>query len=262
MLLEADAREKDGSMKKIRLTTSGKIFFGIILFVLIAIFIATFLKGPTKLMVNLYCVPDCSAKQLPIGYTTLIKGCYVNQTECQMAASTTTPIPENNGRLLIGIKDSVHKVQGIGTVKALNLNVTKIYVRENNQTDWINVFDGSKTFDIAALQNQTAIITDTNIPIKTYSQEKIVLGMGNITINSLIFNIYNRNYTLSQGTNETVLSYSFTPSSSATTILFFDLIVENSIRHTDMGYFLFPQFNMYSSTLLAGQQLENSIFIS
>jgi len=247
-------------MKK--LSTIGKIFFGILAFVIIIFIASSFLKTPILVKtVSVYCTPDCSPKELPIGSTTLARGCYLNQTECQSAAQ---PLSQNSSgaEVLVGFKDSIHKVQGIGTIEMLHLNVTKVYVRENNQTDWIPLLNDQKSFDIVTLNNQTAIVADMNVAPATYTQEKIVLGNGDVKINSITFSIFNRTYSLYPSSNETLLSYPFTSVTNQKNVLIFDLIVENSIKHTADGYFLYPQFNISSFSIPSDQQLQDSIVIN
>lgn len=250
----------------LKITTSGKIFFGIIILVAILFLISPYLQNPNNspIMTNIYCVPDCSPQSVPIGLPTLVKGCFINQTECQTAAQSSTQpsASENKGRILIGFNDSIHKVPGIGSVTMLMLNVTQIYIRENNQTDWVSILDSPKNFDITTLNNQAAVVVDTTVPVKTYSQEKIILGSNQIKIYSLLFNIYNKTYTLIPDSNETLLSYSFTPSTNAATLLAFDLSVENSVKHTSDGYVLSPQFTPSVSTFANDQQPANSILIN
>ena len=251
-------------MKKFKLTTNGKIFFGILAFVTIIIIFASYQKFPMQRpMTTIYCIPDCTPKQVNVGVTTLVKGCYINQTECQTASQqAVTPLP-NDGTILIGFKDSVHNVPRVGSVTMLNLNVTKVYVRESNQTDWVPVFDGSKTFDVAALTNQSVFIASTKIPIREYTQEKVVLGIGTIKVFYPLYGLYGRiNYSLYPATNETIVAYSFSPTSDATIVLVFDLDVENSVTHSTDGYFLTPQFTVASSTVPNGQLPADSIFIS
>ena len=244
---------------KIRLTTSGKIFFAAIAFVVI-IFLLTSVKPANQQRTTyIYCAPDCVQLSVPIGATTLVRGCFINQTECKIASSNTRQT-ENNSEIFVGFADSLHKIPGVGTVTMLDLNVTKVYMRESNQTDWITLFDGTKTFDIAELNNQSVIIANATLPVKTYTQEKVVLGNGEVKIYSLTFGFYNKTYLLHPGVNETVTSYTFTP--SPRTLLLFDLIVENSVQHTADGYFIYPQFNVSSLSISNDSQLPNSIFIS
>ena len=248
-------------MKKIRLTANGKIFFGILVLVLIVIFLTSYQKIPTQITTYVYCTPDCAPRSFPIGTTTLIRGCYINQTECLIANSSQVTVSASN--LKIGIKKSTNKVPGIGTITMLNLNITQIYIRESNQSSWIPLLTKPKIFDIASLSNQTAVIGDIGPNAGNYTQEKIILGHGNITIYSLIFNIYNRTYDINPGTNATVLNYTFstTLDLTQTTFLVFDLSTEKSIKHTADGYFLYPEFLVSSSTF-TGNQPENSVFIS
>lgn len=263
MLFKTYDRKKDANMKKVRLTESGKIFFGIIIFVIIILLIASYLNNQNQSNQNqtaipvtyAYCIPDCLPQALPIGYTTLARGCYINKTECQNAAQTAS-------KVALGFRTDSYKVQGIGTVTMLDLNVTKIYVRENNQTEWITLFDGQKTFDLVSIQNQTAIISTTDLQPADYTQEKIVLGNGMIKIYSLAFNLYgNTNYTITPASNETVINYNFNQS-TGTTLLTFDLDLQNSIKHTVDGYLLYPQFNVSSSVFQGNQLPDNSILIS
>jgi c-di-AMP phosphodiesterase-like protein len=248
----------------VKITTSGKIFLGIIAFVIILLFASFYLQNPSgsKLTTSIYCVPDCSSQTVPIGVATLIKGCFINQTECQ--AEQTASQTESNGRILIGIKNSntsIYKIAHSGSVTMLNLTIKQIYIRENNQTDWINVFNGSKTFNATNLGNRTAVIADTIVPIKTYSQEKIVLGVGQIKIYSLIYNNFGKiAYPLLPGSNETIVSFPFTPAQNETSFLIFDF--SGDITHTADGYILTSQFVPSVSTLPNGQQPENSILIS
>lgn len=245
-------------MKK--LTSSGKIFFGIITFVVIVLIVSKY-QNSTQIKTFAYCLPECLPTELPIGYTTLTRNCYINQTECLISNQTANQ-NSNTAEVAIGFKDSIHKVQGIGTVTMLHLNIMKIYVRENNQTNWVTLLDGSKIFDVATLDNQTAIVADISIPPAAYTQEKIVLGNSDIKINSITFNIFNRTYSLYSSSNGTVLSYTFAPVLNQKNVLIFDLIVENSIKHTADGYFIYPQFNTSFSTIPVDQQISNSIFIS
>jgi hypothetical protein len=219
-------------MAKPKLTTSGKIFFGTIFLVVLLILFLT-LSSQNNI--------------LPQQSTT--------------STSTTTTATQITGRILIGFKDDFRKVPVIGTVTMLNFNVKEVDVRENNQTQWIPVFVGSKTFDIIAFSNQTAIIADNTIPLKTYTQERVVLGNGEIKIYSPIINVFNRTYSLYPELNETALSYSFTLAQNEITFLVFDLSVENSINHRLEGYFLLPQFTLSSSILITSSP-ENSVFIS
>jgi hypothetical protein len=248
----------------VKITTSGKIFIGIIALVIILLIASSYFQIPngTKLTTNIYCVPDCSLQTVPIGVATLIKGCFINQTECQ--AGQTASQTENNGRILIGIKNSnisIYKIAHSGSITMLNLTIKQIYIRENNQTDWVNVFNGSKTFDIAALANQSAVVVDTIVPVKIYTQEKIVLGNGQIKIYSLLYNNFGKiPYPLLPGSNETVVSFPFTPAQNETSFLIFDL--SGDITHTADGYILTSQFAPSVSTLPNGQQPENSILIS
>lgn len=259
MLFEVNTRKINGKAMKITLTTSGKIFFAAIAFVVI-IFVLTSVQPTNQQRTTyIYCVPDCVQQSVPIGTTTLVRGCFINQTECQIASSETSQA-ENNSEIFVGFADSFHKIPGVGTATMLDLNVTKVYIRENNQTDWITLFDGAKAFDIVGLDNQSAIIANATLPVKIYTQEKVVLGNGNVKIYSLTFGIYNKTYLLHSGVNETVTSYSFTPSPK--TLLLFDLVVENSVQHTADGYFIYPQFNVSSLTILNDNQLSNSIFVS
>lgn len=247
-------------MKKVSITTSGKIFLGTIILVILLVVFGSYLQpSSNKLMTNIYCIPNCSAQQAVIGLPTLVKSCYISQSECQSFRMNQSI---NNARIVIGFKDSIHKVQGIGTVTMLNLNLSQIYLRENNQTDWINVFDGSKNFDIASLQNQTAIVADRSVPMKTYTQEKIIFETGQIKVYSITFSLYNNTYALYPQTNETVLSYNFSTDQAISTYLIFDLSVENSIKHTADGYMLIPQFTVSYSNIPLGQQPANSIIIS
>jgi hypothetical protein len=227
-------------MAKPKLTTSGKIFFGTILLVLL--FIA-FLNLPKQ------------NKFLPQQSST---------TTTILATATSTPPTSTpaTGRILIGFKDDFRRVAGIGTVTMLNLNIKQVYVRESNQTEWVPIFDGFKTFDIIALSNQTAIISDTFTLLKTYTQEKIVLGNGEIKVYNPTINIFNHTYSLSTESNETILSYSFTPAQGETVFLVFDLNVEKSIKHKLQGYFILPEFTPSSSLLPTVGSPENSIFIS
>lgn len=249
----------------VKVTTSGKIFLGIIALVIILLLASAFLQNPSgsKLTTNIYCVLDCSLQTVPIGVATLIQGCFVNQTQCQIAAQTPSQA-ENNGTIMIGFtnsNNSIYKIAHSGSIPFLNFTIQQIYIRENNQTDWINVFNGSKTFDMSSLANQSAIIADINISIKTYTQEKIVLGTGQIKIYSLLYNNFGKTaYPLIPGTNETVLSYQFIPAQNETTFLVFDF--SGDITHTADGYILTPYFAPSVSTLPNGQQPENSILIS
>jgi hypothetical protein len=251
-------------MKKIRLATSGKIFFGIIALVIILLLASFYLQTPSgsEPTTNIYCVPDCSSQTIPIGVATLVKGCFINQTECQ--SEQTVSQKESNGRILIGIKNSntsIYKIAHSGSITMMNLTIKQIYIRENNETDWINVLNDSKTFDATALGNQTVVIADTIFPIKTYTQEKIVLGNGQIKIYSLLYNSFGKiAYPLLPGSNETVVSFPFTPAQDETSFLIFDF--SGDITHTADGYILASQFAPSLSTLPNGQQPGNSILIS
>jgi hypothetical protein len=247
----------------VKITASGKIFVGIIVLVIILLIASSYLQIPygSKLTMNIYCIPDCSLQTIPIGVGTL-EGCFSSQTQCQ--AEQTAGQTESNGRILIGIKNSntsIYKIAHSGSITMMNLTIKQIYIRENNQTDWINVFNGSKTFDVAALANQTGVIADTTIPVKTYSQEKIVLGVGQIKIYSLLYNNFGKTpYPLLPGSNETVVSFPFTPAQNETSFLIFDF--SGDVTHTADGYILASQFAPSVSTLPNGQQPENSILIS
>ena len=254
-------------MKKFKLTTSGKIFFGLIAVVAVLIIVTSIpnLSQQSKPLVNIYCLPDCLQQQVSVGVPTLIKSCFLNQSTCEQASlqtNTQTQPPSTDARILVGFTDSVHNVPRVGMVTMLDFNVTKVFLKESNQTDWITVFDGSKTFDVATLSGQTAIIADTRIPLGNYTEEKIVLGMGSIKVYSLLFNIYNKTYDLKPGTNQTVVSYSFSPTQDTSTVLTFDLNVESSVTHTVDGYWLTPQFNISSLAIPNSQQPSDSIFIS
>lgn len=221
-----------------KITTSGKIFIGIIALVIIL------------LLASSYLTPN------PTTTTSTTTETSTTQTSTSGAAQTS----QNDGRIVIGFTNSVSKVAHIGTAVFLNVTVKQIYIGENNQ-DWISVFNDSKTFDAISFANQTAVIVDTNVPIKTYNQEKIVLGSGQIKIYSLIYNNFGRiAYTLLPGSNETVISYPFTPSQNETTFLVFDL--NGSITHTADGYVLSQQFTPSISTFANDQQPSNSILIS
>lgn len=221
-----------------KITTSGKIFFGIL--ALLAVI----------LLASSYLAPNPTTT---ISTTTETS---ITQTSTSGAVQTS----QNHGRIVIGFTNSVSKVARIGTATFLNVTIKQIYISENNQ-DWISVFNSSKTFNAISFANQTAVIADTNVPIKTYSQEKIVLGSGQIKIYSLLYNNFgNIAYTLLPGSNETIISYPFTPSQNETTFLVFDL--NGSITHTADGYVLSQQFTPSVSTFANGQQPSNSILIS
>ena len=118
-------------MKK--LTESGKLFFGIIVILAVILLVASY-KPAQHNAVYFYCTPDCTQQALPIGYTTLAKNCFFNQTECQVSQQPQAP---SSSKIIVAFNDSIHKIQGIGTVTMLDLNVTNVYIRENNQPDWI-----------------------------------------------------------------------------------------------------------------------------
>jgi len=249
-------------MKKVRLTTSGKVFFCIVILLAILLLFTSLPKKSISIPLNvsIFCSPDCSLQQIPVGYNTLAAGCFTNQTECQLS-SQKPQNAENESTILVGFNDSIHKVPGIGTVTMLQLNVTQIYLKSTDQY-WIPVLNASKTFDIANLQNETAIVANVNLPTSNYSQEKIIFGAGQIKIDSIFFDIYNQTYNMNPISNETVFGYNFSTSQDATTLLTFDLSVENSVMHTDDGYVLDPHLNISSYNLLPGQQPESSIFIN
>jgi hypothetical protein len=223
-------------MAKAKLTTYGKIFFGIILLVVLLI-LFTILPSQNNL----------PPKQ---SLTTT------------MTATTSTVVAPLAGRILVGFIDDFHKVAGIGTVTMLNLNVKEIDVRENNQTEWINIFSGSKTFDAIALSNQTAIVSDSNLLLKNYTQERVILGDSEIKVYNPSINIFNRTYSIYPDSNETIISYSFMPEQNKAAFLVFDLNIENSIVHRLEGYFISPQFTPSFSLLPVGAFPENAILIS
>ncbi len=241
-----------------KITTSGKVFLGILALLAILLLASSYLTPNPKPTTNIYCAPDCAPQTVPIGLPTLAKGCFINQTECQTAQASGQI--QNDGRIVVGFTNSVSKVAHIGSARLLNVTVKQIYIRENNQ-DWISVFDGSKTFHAISLANRTAVVVDTNIPIKTYDQEKIIFGSGQIKIYSLLYNNFgNIAYTLLPGSNETVLLNQFTPSQSETTFLVFNL--NGEITHTADGYVLPQNFTFSNSTFSNDQQPSNSILIS
>lgn len=220
------------NMRKPKLTASGKIFFGTIFLIVLFIVISTFASNS-----NVFSHP----------LTTI-------------TSTTTTTISPATGRILIGFKDNFPKAIGIGTVTMLNLSVTEVSVRENNHTEWIPLFIGSKTFDIIQFSDKAAIIADTEIPLKNYTQERIVLGTGNIKVYNLVINIFNRTYSLYPDVSETILSFPFVPTTDGLTFLVFDLGIENSIKHRTEGYFISPQFNISSSIFATIPQ--DSVFIN
>lgn len=249
-------------MTRFKLTSAGKIFFIVIIFVAILIFATSLMsKKPASYA---FCVPDCSPKLIPIGAGTLIHGCYLNQADCQTAqTTTTTAVVPTSGLFYIGFAvDDLHRVPAIGSVTMLDLNVTQIYVTSDNQT-WTPLLLQPKYFNMSSLANQTAIVASAILTPQNYTGEKVVFGDSQIKINSLAFNIYNRtSYPLYPAMNETKTYVPFTSLTSSSTLLIFNITSANSIEHTANGYMFNPSFTFSIQTLPTDQQPTNSVFIS
>lgn len=266
-------------MKKLRLTTSGKIFFGIIAFVIIIYLVVSFMKFPVQSpLTNIYCVPGCSANQVPIGFPTLAHGCYINQTECQIATQSTTTTSQSpisgQGTVLVAIKDKSQRVDVVGTINELFITIKKIevhFVNQNNDVnatgEWKTVFEGNKSVDLLTLTDLVGVIGQQNLPPGKYTQIRFSIEdvVFNVT-NSQLF-IKNKRYSAmvlnSSGvpSGELRFVHPFNVTAGKTTALIIDFDVQLSVKKTADGYMLQPVVKITDQILENGQKPENSVDI-
>lgn len=284
MLFEVNARKTNGvgwnSMVKARLTTNGKIFFGIIAFVIIIYIVVSLMKFSVQPpLTNIYCVPGCSPNQVSIGFPTLVHGCYINQTECQIATQSTTtttsqpPISEQ-GTVLVAIKDKSQRVDVVGTLNELFITIKKIevhFVNQNNDInatgEWKTVFEGNKSVDLLTLTDLVGVISQQNLPSGKYTQIRFSIEnvVFNVT-NTQLF-IKNRRYSAmvvnSSGvpSGELRFVHPFNITAGKTTAVIIDFNVQLSAKKSADGYMLNPVVKITDQILEKGQKPENSVDI-
>ena len=117
------------------------------------------------------------------------------------------------------------------------MQTTAIISKETqaNQSGWITIINESQTFDLLALQNVTALLGEKNLTVGKYTQIRLTVASGNITINAS-GNI--EEHTLIVPSDEIKLIHPFTISDNTTTVLILDFIVNQSIHQTGNGKFL------------------------
>jgi hypothetical protein len=183
--------------------------------------------------------------------------------------TTTTPVlpPITTGNLIIAVKDVPQKVPRLGTVTALELNITKIEVHEagenetNETTGWTTVFEGAKILDLIQFTDVIAIVGQKELDAGKYTQIRLILSDSSVKIYSLSLNIYNRTYPLKVPSKELKLVHSFEIQVNKTLALTLDFDIEKSLDRTSEGYTLKPTVKILEQTLDKGKKPENSKII-
>jgi PKD repeat protein len=106
---------------------------------------------------------------------------------------------------------------------------------EVNQSGWITIVNETQTFDLLALQNTSALLGEKNLTVGKYTQIRLTVTSGIITIN---VNGSIEEHTLKVPSDSIKLIHPFTITENTTTVLTLDFLVNQSIHQTGNGKFL------------------------
>jgi hypothetical protein len=181
--------------------------------------------------------------------------------------TTQTPPPVTKGDLVIVVKDVPQKVQRLGTVTALELNITKIEVHmtgsneTNETTGWITVFEGIKTLDLLQFTDVVAIVGEKELEPGKYTQIRMILSDSSIKIYNADMSIFNKTFPLKVPSKELKLVHNFEVQKDKTLVLTLDFDVGQSLDKTSDGYLLKPTVKILEEILDKGKKPQNSKII-
>jgi len=184
-----------------------------------------------------------------------------------MTTTTTTEPPKPiTGNLVIAIKDGGIKLIGLGTATSLIVNIKSVdisdgVVNETNST-WVNVYSGSKSFDIIKYQNSSAIIVEKEFDPSSYHKVKFQFNDSEIKLYYYEIGLYNKTYPLIV-TPEVTLPVDFSIDSGKKTVLTFDFDIPQSVvREPDangvLAYKLKPKIQIFKMTFDMNETIPNS----
>jgi hypothetical protein len=157
-------------------------------------------------------------------------------------ATTTTLPPVQTGRIAVAVKDEQHKLPGGTEVHGIKLKIGNITVHAaGNESDWITVSNEIKELQLLDYTDMIAIIGQSVLDVGKYTQIRMYIVEGNITITNDFLYIYSpRDYPLKVPSKELKTAHEFSIAAGRTTVLTVDFDVENSVTKTADGYMLKP----------------------
>lgn len=183
----------------------------------------------------------------------------------EQPTNITQPVEEvkppapSTGTVIVLVKDVPHKLPGLGTVTALNLTIKTVEVHSTaNETGWITVFNGTKSFDLLEYTDVRAIIGEKELASGKYTQIRLGMIDGSIKIYNIDMNVFNKTYTLLVPSKELKLNHPFTIEENKTLALVLDFDVEGSVTRTADGYTLKQVIGILEEKLEKGQKPINS----
>lgn len=176
----------------------------------------------------------------------------------EQPAEEKPPAP-SAGTLIVLVKDKPYKLPGLGTVTALNLTIKTVEVHSaGNETGWIEIFNGTKSFDLLEYTDVRAIIGEKVLDVGKYTQIRLGMVDGRIKIYNIDMSVYNKTYILLVPSKELKLNHPFTVEENKTLVLVLDFDVEKSVTRTADGYTLKPVINILEEKMEKGQRPANS----
>lgn len=197
----------------------------------------------------------------------LVSGFYyisIKEVVEEQPTNVTQPVEEikpapSTGTLIVLVKDRQYKLPGLGTVTALNLTIKTVEVHSAaNETGWITVFNGTKSFDLLVYTDVRAIIGEKELVSGKYTQIRLGMVDGSIKIYNIDMNVFNKTYTLLVPSKELKLNHPFTIEENKTLALVLDFDVEKSVTRTADGYTLKSVIGILEEKLEKGEKPANS----
>jgi len=187
-------------------------------------------------------------------------------TTTAITTITTPIVATGTGEVIIGLKDVPQKVPSVGSITSLNLNLTKVEVRDTSG-EWFTIDEQTKSLDLITFTDRVAAVGKNNLNFGKYDQIRLHVASASIKVYSLDFNIYNKTYDSPAVNGMINVTHEFVVAKDKTLAITLDFDIPQTVKRTaasienPTGYYLDPVIEVTEEYLNLSSIPSNFMFV-